>query len=137
MKTKVGFTLIEVLIAMAILTSAILITSNLELRSFLKIAHDRDEIEKTFILKQSIYAVLLKSQTEKFKNKDIQKFEKPEVSITTIIEEINPKSELKDFKDKLRVVKVLGKWNHDNTQQEMILNALILRPLDDKKMESL
>jgi len=137
MKKNVGFTLIEVLIAMAILTSAILITSNLELRSFLRIARDRDEIEKMFLLKQSVYTVLLKSRNEKFKNKEIQKLEKPELSITTVLEEINPKSSLKDFKDKLRVVKVQGTWKQDGVPREMVLNALILRPLDNKEKGNL
>lgn len=136
MKKNVGFTLIEVLIAMAILTSAILITSNLELRSFLKIARDRDEIEKMFLLKQSVYAVLLKTQIEKFKAKEIQKLEKPELSITTILEEINPKSSLKEFKDKLRVVKVQGTWKRDGSPQEMILTAVMLRPRDNKEKEN-
>jgi prepilin-type N-terminal cleavage/methylation domain-containing protein len=133
MKKNVGFTLIEVLIAMAILTSAILIVSNLELRSFLRIARDRDEIEKIFLLKQSVYNVLLKAQNEKFKNKDIQKLEKPELSITTVIEEIPPKSSLKDYKDKLRFVKVQGTWKRDGYPQEMVLTAVMLRPLDEKE----
>jgi len=133
MKKNVGFTLIEVLIAMAILTSAILIVSNLELRSFLRIVRDRDEIEKIFLLKQSVYNVLLKAQNEKFKNKNIQKLEKPELSITTVIEEIPPKSSLKDYKDKLRFVKVQGTWKRDGYPQEMVLTAVMLRPLDDKE----
>ena len=118
---------------MAILTSAILIVSNLELRSFLRIARDRDEIEKIFLLKQSVYNVLLKAQNEKFKNKDIQKLEKPELSITTVIEEIPPKSTLKEYKDKLRFVKVQGIWKRDGHPQEMVLTAVMLRPLDDKE----
>ena len=133
MKTQNGFTLIEVLLAMAILTGAVLIVTNLEIRSFFKIVRDRDDIEKIFLLKKTMFNVFLKPQTDKFKQKDLQKIEKPEMTVTTVLEDVNQKSSLKDLRDRLKAVKVQGTWKLDNAPKDMLLLTFILRPIEEQE----
>ena len=121
-----GFTLIEVIIAISILTTTIFIISGLMLRSFLRVQENKDDIEKVFIIKRELYENYLKPS--KFNRPVINKLENPEITITSIFNEINEKSSLKDFKKKLKIVRSDAIWTKDSIIKESSMLSFIFIP---------
>ena len=89
MKNSPAFTLIEVILAMGVLTSTIFIISNLMMRSFLRVEECRDDIEKIFLIKRELYANYFRPPKEG--KKVVQKIEEPQITITSVLDEIKNK----------------------------------------------
>lgn len=59
MHNKGAFTLLEVLMALGIVIMAVSIIANLQIRSLDRMLRDRDDLEKIFLLKRTVYESFL------------------------------------------------------------------------------
>ena len=128
---KKAFTLLEVLMAIGIVIMAVSIVANLQLRSLNRLLFDRDQLEKVFYIKKVMSEYFL--TPPKTQKKAILKLENPEISIATIIEDIDKKSSLAVLKDKVRVVRSHGEWKASHDKREMIMVTVIPKISSDKK----
>lgn len=131
MKHSHGFTLIEVILAMGVLTTTIFIISGLMLRSFLRVQENRDDIEKVFLIKRELYANYFKPPREGKKN--IQKLETPAVIIKSTLGEINKKSSLYDLKDTLRIIRSDALWKTDRGVREATMISFVFQPKKEEQ----
>ena len=126
MKQSRGFTLIEVILAMGVLTSTVFIISGLMLRSFLRVQENRDNTEKVFLIKRELYENYIKPP--KSYNPVITKLEKPEITITSAIHDISEKSTLKSLKKKLKIVRSDAIWTKDTIIKESSMISFVFVP---------
>jgi type II secretory pathway pseudopilin PulG len=110
-KNSSAFTLLEVLIALFILTSAVVITADVQFRSYFRVADHQTAIENLFLIKKELYKQLL---TPPAPGKRISvQLEKPNIKIASESIEINNKSSLKELKDSLHFIQTEGLWKKD------------------------
>lgn len=128
-----GFTLIEVILAMGVLTSTVFIISGLMLRSFLRVQENRDDIEKVFLIKRELYANYF--NPPKYNKKNIQKVEEPAITITSKLDEINKKSSLRDLSKSLRVVRSDAIWKMNNNVRESSMVSFIFYPKREEQKQ--
>lgn len=126
MKQSHGFTLIEVILAMGILTTTVFVISGLMLRSFLRVQENRDDIEKVFLVKHELYDNYLKPP-KPYKSV-VKKIENPEITITSMLTDINEHSTLKALKKKLKIVKSDAIWTKDNIIKESSMLSFVSVP---------
>jgi hypothetical protein len=131
MKHSQGFTLIEVILAMGVLTTTIFIISGLMLRSFLRVQENRDDIEKVFLIKRELYTHYFKPP--KKDKKVVQKIENPAVTIASRLVEINKKSSLKDLKDSLKIVRSDAIWKTDKFFREASMVSFVFQPKKEEQ----
>ncbi|MFH0898819.1 MAG: type II secretion system protein [bacterium] len=131
MKKNVGFTLIEVLIAITILVSSVFVLNSLQIRSLLRVEKDREEIERTFLVKKEIYLEYL--NPAKAGKKRVTKIEEPELQLTIQAVEFAAKSALAPFKDSLKLIQCDGDWKKDQTERKIRMVTLLRKPVDDKE----
>lgn len=121
-----GFTLIEVILAMGVLTATVFIISGLMLRSFLRVQENRDDIEKVFLIKRELYANYFSPPQNHKKN--VQKIEEPAITITSQLDEISKKSNLSDLSNALRIVRSDAIWKMNNNVRESSMVSFIFQP---------
>jgi hypothetical protein len=131
MKHSQGFTLIEVILAMGVLTSTIFIISGLMMRSFLRVQENRDDIEKVFLIKRELYANYFKPPQDNKKN--VQKIEEPAITITSKLDEINKKSSLRDLSNNLRIVRSDAIWKLNKNVRESSMVSFIFHPKEEEQ----
>lgn len=131
MKSSNGFTLIEVILAMGVLTSTIFIISGLMLRSFLRVQENRDDIEKVFLIKRELYANYFKPPEDNKKN--VQKVEEPAITITSKVYDINKKSSLRDLSKTLKIIRSDAIWKMDNHVRESSMASFIFQPQKEEQ----
>jgi len=132
-KNSQGFTLIEVILAMGVLTSTVFIISGLMLRSFLRVQENRDDIEKVFLIKRELYANYFKPPENNKKN--VQKIEEPAITITSKLYEINKKSSLRDLSKTLRIVRSDAIWKMNNNVRESSMASFIFQPQKEEQKQ--
>ena len=108
---KKGFTLLEVLISLLILTAAVTIYSSTQLRSILRVSKEKEFLDRVFIVRTELIDFIekQKEKEQKFLKKEI---ENPEMKISSEIIDINKKSKLKPFLDDLKIVKTEASWSN-------------------------
>lgn len=129
---KKAFTLLEVLVALLILVSAVTIFSNTQLRFFLRSVKSREFLDRVFVIKSELDDFLLKKSMNGKKNiKEVKNLEDPLVNINTELIDINKKSTLNGFAKSIKIVKSNGSWiNFGNTYDLSIIN--FIRCKDEK-----
>lgn len=107
---KKGFTLLEVLISLLILVSAISIFSSTQLRSVLRIFKEKEYLDRVFVVKreQIDFIEQQKEKTKKLLKMDI---EDPEMRVVSQILDIDKNSSLKYFADDIKIIKSEGVWH--------------------------
>ncbi len=128
---KAAFTLVEVLLAMTILTSCVFIIANLQSRALNKVLRERDEIERTFLLKRDLYAGFI-TPPEAGK-KIVNRLENPNVTLTTQAVDIQPKSGLKEFKNVIQMLKTEAAWKKDNVYHEIPMMSIVVKPAEKEQ----
>lgn len=109
MKHQHGFTMIEILIAMAILTSTVYVLSDLHIRSMFKLMRDREQLLKFFVVKNSVVEQLPLIK-KKFKA-EMRVSKDGGMTLLTDLVEQDKKSQLKDILGKkLVLIKSVGSW---------------------------
>ena len=103
-----GFTLIEVLIALVIMVSALSITTRLTVGMTGRFQFMRDQLSKVLVVKNK----LLERLCEHFVDKApaVQKLENPVCILTTQVREIGKESVLKEFAKDIKIVQVKAEW---------------------------
>jgi prepilin-type N-terminal cleavage/methylation domain-containing protein len=130
MKTY-AFTLIEVLLAMTIFTSCVFIIANLQSRALNKVLLERDQIERVFLLKRdACVAFITPPENEK---KNVNRLENPDVTFTTYVLAIQPKSILKDLKDILYLLKAEAAWKKDAVYHEYAMISIVGNPIKQEQ----
>ncbi|MBD3231305.1 prepilin-type N-terminal cleavage/methylation domain-containing protein [Candidatus Dependentiae bacterium] len=125
MKKKSGFTLLEVILSLFILVSAVSILTSLHLKFVNRLQNSSDKLNRIFLVEKILLDFYLKQPV---KDKPwIENIENPNVKITTQLSEINKKSSLIDFKDFIHIVESVGEWQNgpDNFNLEMLTFVLI------------
>ncbi len=128
---KNAFTLIETLIAIAILAISMTILSGLQVRSFIKTLKGQQDISRVFLIKKELVKIFL-YPTNKTKP-IIQEIEDLDLTIKSEILDIEKKSSLRDFEKDLKIVKSVGNWTSDLGDREIKMIGLILQPEEKKK----
>lgn len=127
---KKGFTLLEVLISLLILVSAVSIFSSTQLRSVLRILKEKDYLERVFVVKRELIN-FIEQQKEKEKKLLRTDIENPEMRVVSQIIDIDKKSSLKSFADDIKIVKSEGVWNKFGTSYSLPLVTFI--KIEEKK----
>ncbi len=125
-RKELAFTLIEVLLAMTILTSCVFIIANLQTRALTKVLRERDEIERTFLLKRDIYEGFITPPEDG--KKMVNRLENPEVTLTTQTIDIQTKSALKDLKDFVKILKTEAAWKKDSIYHDVSMMSVVFKP---------
>ena len=107
---KKAFTLLEVLVALLILVSAVTIFSSTQLRSFLRSVKSREFLDRVFIVKSELDDFVSKID-DKNKKREVKKLENPLVTISTELIDIDKKSSLSVFSENIKMVKSNGLWS--------------------------
>ena len=133
MQIKRGFTIFEVILALGILTTSVLLITGLQTKAIFRVLDDRDAIEKIFLVKKDLYLSMLETPT---KQKSINKLDSPEMTITTEIIDIAGKSCLAPWKDKLKILKCEGVWQKDMFTRSAVMGSIIFKPEEKKEKNS-
>jgi hypothetical protein len=124
--------LLEVFLAMSIATVAIAVASNLQLRSWIRITRDHDELEKIFLIKKSLYDTY-QDQAQRTK-KIVAQLEQPAMKITTDFEGIPKKSSLAPLKESAKIVRSVGVWKFENAAR--YTSMILVMPRSESKQSS-
>ncbi len=128
---KKAYTLIEVLLAMGILTSAAFVISNLQLRSLLRIMSNRDDVEKIFLIKKELISYCI--HIAKPPKKEFTKLENLGLTLTTQVSKLPAKSSLASLDDRLNFVHTLALWKHEGLQKEVTMVTFLYKAPADKE----
>jgi prepilin-type N-terminal cleavage/methylation domain-containing protein len=131
MKNNKGFTLIEVLMALFILTGSVFVLSDLQIKSIFRTLKSRDEINRIFLIKEKLYSNYI--NPPKKTKKVVDQTEEPETTSTVEISEIEKSSELRDFVDDIHIVSCLGEWQSNDDKFERKMISFILKPKEKEK----
>ena len=131
MRVQSGFTIVEVLLAMFILISAIYVLSGLQIRSILRVLRDRDKIDRVFFVKKELYKELY--ATEKQKKPITTQIEDPEIKIVTESVSIAKKSGLEDVSEYIQVLRTKGQWKKNGRDNEILMISFIPVPQENEE----
>lgn len=135
MKKNCGFSMFEVIVAMAMLTSTVYVLSDLHIRSMYKMMRERDQFLKIFLIKNALIEQLPIIQ-KKFKPVH-RTDEALGLQINVNLVEPPPKSLLKDILGKkLALAKAIGSWKNGPFSYEIALLSFAQyeqEPKNDKK----
>lgn len=130
-----GFTLIEVLIALGILVSSVFVLSNLQIRLLFRVLKDREQIEKTFLIKNDLYKAFLKPPAQG--KPMVTKYQQDALSITSERLEIAKNSALLEPKDQLSILKTYGNWVGDAGQKRSLeMITILVKKIEKNKKKS-
>ena len=132
---KNGFTLLEVLISLLILTAAVSIFSSIQLRSILRISKEKEYLDRVFIVKDQMVGFIEKLEKKDKKVKKIFKknIENPNIKITSQVINIDKRSSLRSFNNDIEIVKINGTWQGNGSRQNLSVVTFIKKK--DKKIE--
>ncbi|KKQ48508.1 MAG: hypothetical protein US69_C0020G0004 [candidate division TM6 bacterium GW2011_GWF2_38_10] len=122
-KKNKAFTLIEVLLAMTILTTCVFIISNLQIRVLNKVLAERGLIERTFWVKRALYKNFLKPPADGKKN--VEKKEDLMVTFVTQTEGLDKKSAFREWSEVVRKLKAEVAWKQDKELQELEMISFV------------
>ncbi|MFA5307222.1 MAG: hypothetical protein WC365_07285 [Candidatus Babeliales bacterium] len=127
-----GYMLLEVFLAMSIATVAIAVASNLQLRAWIRITRDHDELEKVLLIKKSLYDAY-QDQVQRTKKVTVQ-LEQPSMKITTDFEGVPKKSSLAPLKESAKIVRSVGIWKFENAAR--YASMILVMPRSESKQSS-
>ena len=135
MKQHSGFSIFEVIVAMAMLTSTVYVLSDLHIRSMYKMMRERDQFLKMFLIKNALIEQL---PIIKKTFKPVHRTEEAlEMQINVNLVEPPPKSQLQDILgNTLALTKAVGTWKNGPFSYEIELISFAQReeePKNDKK----
>ncbi len=131
MKKSSGFTLLEVVLALFILVSAVSILTSLHLRLVNRLQISSEKINRIFLVQKNLFNFYLK-----YPSKDkpsVEKIENPDIKITTQLVDIDRKSALNDFKDFVKIAESEGEWKSGPDSINSKMTTFVLIPEQEKK----
>jgi hypothetical protein len=96
------------------------------LRSLLRIQTNQDNLEKVFLIKREFYLNFLRPKIEE--KRVVTKLEDPLLTLVTTLEGIKPKSELKDYKDSIKIMQTNAIWKVEQKQKESLMMSIVFKP---------
>lgn len=130
-KKRNAFTLIEVLIATAVLGSSVAVLSRLHFGSLMRVAESSQKIERIFFVKKYLYQLWLTPPTKEKPEKHA--LEKPELQVLTQKREIDQKkSSLKEFAKEIDIIQAEGTWGEKKQKIQMI-SFVLKQPTEEQK----
>lgn len=124
MSNRSGFTLVEVLIALFIISTAIFALSELQVRSVLRVWDAREEIDRLYYIKKYLYRGTL---DEKQTTRRVRDFEDPAMRLVVEAEDISKRSSLAPYAKDLRLLKSSGIWERGTKERSLDMVAIIPR----------
>jgi len=106
--TPAGFTLIEVMIALIILSTTIFTLSEIQVSSMMRVLYGREEIDRLYLIKK--YAYRMYTEPEKAKKPRKKDFDEPAMRLLLEMKPIHKKSSLHKFAKRLRCIDSRGEW---------------------------
>jgi len=131
MKSRSAFTLLEVMFALLILASAMTIIFSTQFKALMRVWKGREDIDRIFLLKKNFYESYLQIPLDKkffakIKQRAIADFiQAPEVTISSNVTQISKKSELKEFRDSLKMLQTEGDWKSGVDTRQLRLVGFI------------
>lgn len=126
-KVERAFTLIEVMVALFILSSSLFVLSELQVRSMLRVWQSREDIDRIYVIKKYLYRMYFAPQAAK---KTSQKFDAPPMHMIIEPAEIHKKSVLAPYARQLQFLRASATWQRGTATRTMELIALAARPLE-------
>jgi Tfp pilus assembly protein PilV len=124
MKQRVGFTIIEVMIALFIASTTLFALSELQLRSMLKVWQSREDIDRVYIVKKFLYRMYLNPDQIR---KTSQKFDEPAMQMRIEPVAIHKKSSLAPYTKQLQFLHATATWSRGTATRTLHLYALTPR----------
>ena len=66
----------------------------------------------------------------------VHKLETPEMTISSYVRDIDKKSSLKKFKDKIYIVQSEGVWKSNDAAHNLKMVSFVLKPIKEKEKKS-
>lgn len=140
MITKQGFTIVEVLLAMFILISAIFVLSNLQMRAIYRVMKDKKTARNIYLVKKKLHLAMMPERKKKVDANKINKklsdqisADEQSVKVAISSKDIDKKSKLVAFAKGMRMVKAEGTFDDRGKKQKIFMSTLIQEP--EKKEE--
>lgn len=130
-KKKNGFTLIEVLLALAILAASSYILSGLQIRALLKLRASREFVECIYLLKKQLYLFLIRPP----KTDKPVKIEStvPLVKLVSMRKQISKKSAFAGISASLYLIESTGIWKGWAADQKESMISFVYVPEAEKR----
>ncbi len=120
-----GFTIAEVMVALFILSTSLIVLSELQVRSMLRVWQSREDIDRVYVLKKYLYRMYLHPYDAR---KTSQKFEDPAMHMVIEPMPISKKSSLAPYAEQLQFLRAAGTWSRGTATRTLELFALAPRP---------
>ena len=121
---KKGFTLLEVIISLLILVSAVSVFSSTQLRSVLRIFKEKEFLDRVFVVKRELID-FIEQQKEKEKKLLKTEIDDPEMRVVSQFLDIDKKSSLRDFIDDIKIIKSEGVWKNVGNSYSLSLITFV------------
>ena len=135
MAAKQGFTIVEVLLAMSILVSAIFVLSNLQMRVIYRVLKDKKTAATIYLVKKKLHLAMFTESKKKAEQKDINKklsgqvsAEEQSVKVSISSQAIGKKSKLVTFAKGMKLMKAEGTFDDRGKKQKILMSTFIQEP---------
>jgi len=119
-----GFTIVEVMISLFILSTSMFVLSELQIRSMLRVWQSREDIDRVYIIKKFLYRMYVRPADAR---KTAQKFDDPQMHMSIEPIEISKKSVLAPYAKSLQYLKATATWSRGTATRTLNLFALAPR----------
>ncbi len=141
MKKLSGFTLIEVLLALFIMTAALYVLSDAQIRSVRRVMWNRDEVDRIFLIKKAWLQAFLNPNKKDESKPIIKDLKNPDVKIKTtqtkptrsLLNKTQKDGEAKNIKDPLQMVTSEGEWQSGVFKEKITFVGFIYKKPEEKE----
>lgn len=124
MKRARAFTIMEVMVALFILSSSLFVLSELQVRSMLRVWQSREDIDRVYVIKKYLYRMFLQPENAR---RTSQRLEEPPMKLVIEPVEIHKKSSLAPYAKSLQFLQATATWSRGSTERSLYLLALAPR----------
>jgi type II secretory pathway pseudopilin PulG len=130
MRRASAFTLLEVLFAVAVLGGIFYTVVSMQIQQGNRAMEAHERLRRLYLVKKQLSRTLL--SPPKSDKKIIEKLEDPECTITTGLEEIDKRSELKRFAKSIRMVRARAVWKQWGNERTINMVTFVPSPKETK-----
>ena len=121
-----GFTIVEVMVALFIVSTSLFVLSELQVRSMLKVWQSREDIDRVYVVKKYLYRMCLNPEEAR---KTSQRFEDPVMHMNIAPILIHKKSSLAGYAKQLQFLQATATWSRGTATRILPLYAIAQRPV--------
>ncbi len=132
MNKPAGFTLLEVLLALFILVTALYVLSQAQIKSVQRVLRNREEVNRIFLVKKAWLEAFIKPSKDN-KKSVTQKFKDPEVKIITAQQKLmrsllnRAQKDIKKSRDLLRAIMAQGEWTSGLFNEKIVVGGFVYK----------